>query len=79
MAMQAHQALMECIRNHMGVGLTSEHLWKEEIEKNEIIPIFPKPEKLVNKVSIVFLKDSVLTLTQSKFRDFLKGWFSNRK
>ncbi|WP_022664249.1 LysR family transcriptional regulator [Desulfospira joergensenii] len=77
MAIEAHQALMECIRNGMGVGLTSEHLWKEEIEKKEIIPIFPKPEKLVNTISIVALKDSVLTLTQRKFRNFLKNRFSD--
>ena len=77
MAIEAHQALMECIRNGMGVGLTSEHLWKKEIEKNEIIPIFPKSKKMVNTISLVFLKDSILTITQRKFRDFFKSNFSD--
>jgi DNA-binding transcriptional LysR family regulator len=75
MAIEAHQALMECIRSGMGVGLTSEHLWENEIRENEIIPIYPKPKKLINTISIVFLKDSILTLTQSRFRDFIRAKF----
>ncbi|MCG8618375.1 MAG: LysR family transcriptional regulator [Desulfobacterales bacterium] len=75
MAIAAHQALMACIRNGMGVAITSHHLFAGEIDAGEIVPVFPSSRKLVNTISTVTLKGAVPTMTQKVFQSFLEDRF----
>ena len=75
MAIEAHQALMACIRKGMGLAITSHHLFAREIEAKEIIPIIPEPKKLINTISMVSLKESTPSLTQTVFQAYLKAGF----
>ncbi len=77
MAIEAHQALMACIRRGMGMAITSYHLFAGEIEQETIIPIFPTKEKLINTISMVSLRASVPTVTQKTFQTFLKNRFDS--
>ncbi len=72
MAIEAHQALMACIRKGMGMAISSYHLFADDIEQNKIIPIFPKQEKLINTISMVSLRAATPTVTQRTFQTFLK-------
>ncbi len=45
MAIESHQALLNCVRLGMGLAITAEHLIWNEIEKGEMIPIFPTKKK----------------------------------
>ncbi len=75
MAIEAHQALMACIRKGMGMAISSYHLFAEEIEQGQIIPIFPNREKLINTISMVSLRASIPTVTRKTFQSFLKDSF----
>lgn len=73
MAIEAHQALMACIRKGMGMAITSHHLFTEEIDQGDIIPIFPKRKKLINTISMVSLENSIPTVAREIFQSFLKS------
>ena len=79
MAIEAHQALMACIRNGMGLAVTSLHLFEKQIAQKEIIPVFPSPKKLINTISMVCLKDGVPTVAQGKFQTYLRARFNDRE
>ncbi|MCG8634596.1 MAG: LysR family transcriptional regulator [Desulfobacterales bacterium] len=72
MAIEAHQALMACIRKGMGMAISSHHLFAQDIEQGEIISIFPKREKLINTISMVSLRAGLPTVAQKAFEIFLK-------
>ena len=76
MAIEAHQALMACIRKGMGMAVSSYHLFDREIEQKQIIPIFPEQKKLINTISMVSLKDAVPTVAQKLFQAHLKVGFN---
>ncbi|MCP4022506.1 MAG: LysR family transcriptional regulator [Desulfobacteraceae bacterium] len=76
MAIEGHHALMSCIKQGMGLGITSLHLFAKEIENGSIIPIFPTQSKLINNVSLVSLQAKVETITEKKFQDYLKKQFN---
>ena len=78
MAIEAHQALMACIRNGMGMAVTSYHLFEDEIKRNEIIPVFPEPKNLINTISMVTLETAVPTVTQKVFQNFLMARFDDK-
>ena len=72
MAIESHQALLNCVRLGMGLAITADHLIWDEIETGKIIPIFPTKEKVINKISLVQLRDKKLTLTEETFQSFFK-------
>lgn len=72
MAIDSHQALLNCVRIGMGLAITADHLIWNEIETGEIIPIFPTKEKVINKISLVQLRDKKPTLTEEIFQTFFK-------
>lgn len=72
MAIDSHQALLNCVKLGMGLAITADHLIWDEIKTGEIIPIFPTKEKVINKISFVQLKDKKNTLTEEIFQTFFK-------
>ena len=72
MAIESHQALLNCVRLGMGLAITADHLIWNEIETGKIIPIFPFKEKVINKISFVQLRDKKPTLTEETFQAFFK-------
>ena len=74
MSIGAHQALMGCILKGMGMAITSHHLFEQEIRTGRIISVLPTPQKLVNTISTVTLKNSVPTAAQAVFQSFLKDF-----
>ncbi|MBW1636889.1 MAG: LysR family transcriptional regulator [Deltaproteobacteria bacterium] len=79
MAIESHQALLNCVRLGMGLAITAEHLIWNEIETGEIIPIFPTKKKVINKISLVQLRDKKPTLTEETFQAFLKKQIKAKK
>ncbi len=80
MTVDSHQAVINGIRNHLGMGAIAAHIVVDAIEKAEIIPV-PTPKKdVINKISLVQLQDKVPSLTEKTFIRFLKqdiedsGW-----
>jgi len=72
MAIESHQALLNCVRLGMGLAITAEHLIWNEIQTGKIVPIFPTKEKVINQISLVQLRDKEPTLTEVAFQTFLK-------
>lgn len=72
MASNSHQAVISCIQLGMGLGITATHLVTHEIEKGEIIPIPTKKRHLLNRISLIYLRDKFPTLTEKTFQKFLK-------
>ena len=72
MAIESHQALLNCVRLGMGLAITADHLIWNEIETGKIVPIFPTKEKVLNKISLVQLRDKKATLTEETFQIFFK-------
>ncbi|MBU8911878.1 MAG: LysR family transcriptional regulator [Desulfobacterales bacterium] len=72
MAIESHQALLNCVRLGMGLAITADHLIWNEIETGKIIPIFPTKEKVINEISFVQLKGKKPTLTEEMFQTFFK-------
>jgi DNA-binding transcriptional LysR family regulator len=69
----SHQAVINGIRNHLGMGVIAAHIVGNAIEKGEIIPV-PTPKKdVINKISLVQLQDKVPSLTEKTFIRFLKA------
>jgi len=79
MAIESHQALLNCVRLGMGLAITADHLIWDEIKTGEIIPIFPTKEKVINKISLVQLRDKKPTLTEKMFQTFLKKQIKTKK
>ena len=72
MAIESHQALLNCVRLGMGLAITADHLIWNEIETGKIVSIFPTKEKVLNKISLVQLRDKKATLTEETFQTFFK-------
>jgi DNA-binding transcriptional LysR family regulator len=79
MAIESHQALLNCVRLGMGLAITADHLIWNEIGTGEIIPIFPTKEKVINKISLVQLRDKKPTLTEETFQSFFKKQINIKK
>lgn len=79
MAIESHQALLNCVRLGMGLAITADHLIWDEIKTGKIIPIFPSKEKVINQISFVQLTDKHPTLTEKAFQTFFKNRIKTKK
>ena len=79
MAIESHQALLNCVRLGMGLAITADHLIWNEIETGKIIPIFPTKEKVINSISLVQLRGKKPTLTEDVFQIFFKKQIQTKK
>lgn len=73
MTVDSHQAVINGIRNHLGMGVIAAHIVENAIETGEIIPVSTPKKDIINKISLVQLQDKVPSLTEKTFIRFLKA------
>ncbi len=73
MTVDSHQAVINGILNHLGMGVIAAHIVGNAIEKGEIIPVPTAKKDVINKISLVQLQDKVPSLTEKTFIRFLKA------
>lgn len=61
------QAVLNGIKNHLGLGVVASHLVYEDIKLGRIIPITPNSEAIINRISVIQMQDKVPTLTEKEF------------
>ena len=66
-----NQAVINCIRNDLGLGVVSRHMVLKDIKKRRIVPITTGKTDIVNKISLVQLQNKIPTLTEKTFIRFL--------
>jgi DNA-binding transcriptional LysR family regulator len=73
MTVDSHQAVINGILNHLGMGVVAAHIVSDFIERKEIIPVPTRQKDVINKISLVQLQDKVPSLTEKTFIRFLKA------
>ncbi|MCP3941611.1 MAG: LysR family transcriptional regulator [Desulfobacteraceae bacterium] len=73
MTVDSHQAVINGIRNHLGMGVIAAHIVGNAIGRGEIIPVSTSKKDVINKISLVQLQDKVPSLTEKIFISFLKA------
>lgn len=66
-----HSVIVDCIRCGMGIGITSTHFVRDEILKNELYIFKTDNPPITNYVSLAYLADKSLSLTEQVFMDFI--------
>ncbi len=73
MTVDSHQAVINGILNHLGMGVVAAHIVSDSIDRKEIIPVPTGQKDVINKISLVQLQDKVPSLTEKTFLRFLKA------
>jgi DNA-binding transcriptional LysR family regulator len=73
MTVDSHQAVINGILNHLGMGVVAAHIVSDFIDRREIIPVPTGQKDVINKISLVQLQDKVPSLTEKTFLRFLKA------
>ena len=73
MTVDSHQAVINGILNHLGMGVIAAHIVEKAIDSGQIIPVATPKEDVINKISLVHLQDKVPSLTEKTFIRFLKA------
>lgn len=73
MTVDSHQAVINGILNHVGMGIVAAHIVGNAIDKGQIIPVATQKKDVINKISLVQLQDKVPSLTEKTFIRFLKS------
>jgi DNA-binding transcriptional LysR family regulator len=63
-----HQAVINGIRQHMGLGIIVSQLVKEDIRRGDIIAIETSAPHTINTVSLIQLMEKVPTITEKSFQ-----------
>lgn len=66
-----HEAVVSAVMNHIGMGIVSSHLVKNELESGRMIKITTSKPDLVNTISLVQILDKVPVLAEKMFSQFL--------
>lgn len=72
MTVDSHQAVINGILNNLGIGVISEHIVRDAIDRGEIVPLSTGREEVINKIALVQLQDKVPSLTERTFIRFFK-------
>lgn len=72
MTVDSVQAVIESIRQHMGMGIIVSHLAYEDIRKGKIVPVTTHRNEIINRISLVQLQDKVPSLTDKTFQAYFK-------
>jgi DNA-binding transcriptional LysR family regulator len=67
-----HQAVINGIKNQLGMGVIASHIVRRDIKQGRIIPIKIPQKDVINTISLVQLQDKVPSLTEKTFINFLK-------
>ena len=73
MTVDSHQAVINGILNHVGMGIVAAHIVGKAIDRDQIIPVATQKKDVINKISLVQLQDKVPSLTEKTFIRFLKS------
>ena len=71
MTVDSHQAVINGILHHLGMGVIARHIVASEIARGEIVPVHTGKKDVINKISLVQLQDKVPSLTEKTFITFL--------
>ncbi len=71
MTVDSHQAVINGILHHLGMGVIARHIVANEIARGEIVPVHTGKKDVINKISLVQLQDKVPSLTEKTFITFL--------
>lgn len=66
-----HDAVIEAIKNDVGLGIVVSHLIQDELFEEQIIHLKPSATKMINQISLVHLQDKIPTFTEKMFERFL--------
>lgn len=71
MTVDSHQAVINGMLAHLGMGVIAGHIVAGEVERKEIIPVQTGQKDVINKISLVQLLDKVPSLTEKTFIRFI--------
>jgi len=71
LTVDSHQAVISAIKNHVGMGIVSSHMIREDIQNGQIIGINTSKSEIINQISMVQLQDKIPTLSEKIFEKFL--------
>lgn len=73
MTVDNHEAVISAIMNHIGMGVVTSHLVKEDLESGRMIKITTSKPDIINTISLVQILDKVPVLAEKLFSQFLIG------
>ncbi len=73
MTVDSHQAVINGILHHLGMGVIAGHIVAGELDSGEIIPVHTRQKDVINKISLVQLQDKIPSLTEKTFIRFIKN------
>lgn len=73
MTVDSIQAVISCIRRHMGMGIIVSHLVNEDIRSGKIVPVTTGHKEIINRISLVQLQDKIPSLTDKTFQRHFKA------
>ena len=71
MTVDNHQAVINGIKNQLGMGVIASHIVRRDIKQGRIIPIKTPSKDVINTISLVQLQDKEPSLTEKTFINFL--------
>ncbi|MCG8567236.1 MAG: LysR family transcriptional regulator [Desulfobacterales bacterium] len=72
LTVDSHQAVINAIKNHLGMGVIAAPIVRKEIELGILVPIRTRNPEVINKIALALLQDKVPTLTERTFINFMK-------
>ena len=73
LTVDSHQAVINAIKNHMGLGVIAAPIVRKELELGILTPIRTRRPEVINKIALALLQDKVPTLTERTFIRFMKA------
>lgn len=64
---ESQQAVINAIKNHVGLSVIASHLVYDEIRQGAIVPVITEKATIINPISIAQLQDKVPSLTEKVF------------
>lgn len=71
LTVDSHQAIINAIQHHVGMGIIASHLVSKEIKNGQIVGIKTSKPEIRNEISLTQLLDKIPTVTEKAFLKFL--------
>ena len=72
MTVDSQQALIEAVRQGMGMGVIASHLAYEEISGGRVVPVTTRRKEIIDRISLEQVQDKVPGLTEKTFQAYFK-------
>ena len=72
LTVNSHQAVINAIQNHLGLGVVATPVVRKEIELGLLVLIRTGQPEVINKIALAQLQDKVPTLTERTFIKFMR-------